>query len=77
MEFFKTITQEHLDTPDEYNTRELLHLYDFQKFYLYMSIERLFEFVEVKIEHDWHCEEHKTKNKLSEEIIWKCLKAFD
>lgn len=52
-EFFKTMVKDRLEFPDEYNTRNFVHLYDFQKFFLHKSVERLFDFIEIKIEHEW------------------------
>lgn len=52
-EFFEEIVSIEFDIPDEYNTRDWISLYNFQKYYIFSTVERIMELVEVKQEHDW------------------------
>ncbi|XP_055301245.1 uncharacterized protein LOC129567898 [Sitodiplosis mosellana] len=58
--FFKVVVTNKFDIPDDYNTRDFVHLYDFQKYYIYTSVERLRGLVEMKQEHDWIIYEHSS-----------------
>lgn len=51
--FFDAITKDQFDIPDEFKTRDFVHLYDFQKYFLHKSIEHLKELVHKKQEQDW------------------------
>lgn len=61
-ELFEAIASNEFDIPDEYNTRDWISLYNFQKYYIHATIERVMELVEVKQEHDWM---------IYEESAWK------
>lgn len=50
--FFETIIKSKFDIPDDFKMRDFIHLYDFQKYYLFTSIELLKELVEMSQEHD-------------------------
>lgn len=52
-DLFETITKKHLELPEEFEEREFIHLYDFQKFYLFKSTERFLELLTKKVDHDW------------------------
>lgn len=50
VEFFDTIENEHFSYPETMNTRELIHLYDYQKFILKKNFRFLEHFVTIKVE---------------------------
>lgn len=75
-EFFKTITDDHLEYSDDFNTREFLHLYDFQKFYLHMTMEHSFEYVKTKIGHKWKKYEHSHPKHLGKNNCVNVLKVI-
>lgn len=52
-ECFKVLVNDDFYIPDEYKTRDFAHLFPFQKFYIYNSLERLKELVHLKQEQDW------------------------
>lgn len=49
---FEIIIKSKFDIPDDFKTRDFIHLYDFQKYYLSTSIELLKQLVEMSLEHD-------------------------
>lgn len=52
-QLFKVISKNKFSIPDEYKIRDFVHLYDFQKYFISISFERLRELVQMKQEHDW------------------------
>lgn len=51
---FNTITKLELNYSEKLQTRDFLHLYDFQKHFLYKFIRRFTEAVKVKQQHYWN-----------------------
>lgn len=52
--FFDIISKPELQFSDRFKTRDFIHLYDAQKFFLHKSIRRITELIVVKTEHYWH-----------------------
>lgn len=51
---FGKISKNKFDFPDKLNTRDFVHLYNFQKFFLHKSISRFIELIKVKQYHYWN-----------------------
>lgn len=51
---FDILTKIKLDFSDRLKTRDFVHLYDSQKFFIHKSIRRLTELVVVKLHHYWY-----------------------
>lgn len=58
-QFFESISKFEFDFSDKLNTREFVHVYDFQKCYLYESIRRFTGHVKLKQLHYWNSYEQR------------------
>lgn len=74
VEFFDTIENEHFSYPETMNTRELIHLYDYQKFILKKNFRFLEHFVTIKVEQylSRNCTRHRIERP-SKFILPLCL----
>lgn len=52
--FFDIISKHELQFSNRFKTRDFVHLYDFQKFFLHKSVRRITELVFIKQQHYWH-----------------------
>lgn len=52
--FFSSLLNCELNYSDEFKSRDFVHLYDFQKYYLHKSIRRLMGFIKAKQYHYWN-----------------------
>lgn len=51
---FEHIIKSEFEFSEKLNTREFIHIYDFQKYFLYKSIRRLTGLVKMKQYHYWN-----------------------
>lgn len=52
-QFFGNITKTTYEYTKRFDERDFVHLYGFQKYFLYQAIRRLMELVQIKIHHLW------------------------
>lgn len=67
--FFDVISKADFDFSDKLKTRDFVHLYEFQKYFLHKSIRRLTELVKVK-QHHYFMQKRNID-------VWKKLGKFD
>lgn len=65
---FGKISKNKFNFPDKLNSRDFVHLYNFQKFFLHRSISRFIELITVKQYHYW--------NERRNIAIWQQLGKF-
>lgn len=69
--FFESISKCEFNYSDELKTRDCMHLYEFQKYFLYKSMKRLMNLVKEKQQHYWNEKIDVTPwHGLSESIIF-------